>query len=279
MNGLPLRLRLRRAFLVALILGIWAPFKIMWEQDITRQQDMLRYHGVTMTRQLRDELGQGLSIGVLSGMRSVVADLVWLQVTQAWEDEEWFRMGGLINLCTSLQPRASTFWDIGGWHLAWNASIGALMDRKEPNDLKRLKASQFWIQKGLEIYKRGIENNPEYWRLRADTGLLYQQRLAQNEARMGLKEASADHYRKAAEYYQQATELANCPTFYERFPAYMYENAGDDQAAYEYWKGLWNRLTPQQLEEKQHAKDKIESSIRKLEQKLSVPKEKRVFPN
>ncbi len=207
MNGLPLRLRLRRAFLVALILGIWAPFKIMWEQDITRQQDMLRYHGVTMTRQLRDELGQGLSIGVLSGMRSVVADLVWLQVTQAWEDEEWFRMGGLINLCTSLQPRASTFWDIGGWHLAWNASIGALMDRKEPNDLKRLKASQFWIQKGLEIYKRGIENNPEYWRLRADTGLLYQQRLAQNEARMGLKEASADHYRKAAEYYQQATEL------------------------------------------------------------------------
>jgi tetratricopeptide (TPR) repeat protein len=279
MTGLSLPLRLRWALLIALLLGLWAPVKILWEMNIAHQQDLLRYQGTTMTRQLRDDLGQGLSIGVLSGMRSVVADLVWLEVTQAWEDQEWFRMGGLINLCTALQPRATTFWDIGGWHLAWNASIGAMNNPKEPNDLKRLKASRFWIQKGLEIYLRGIQNNPEYWRLRADTGLLYQQRLAQTEASLGLRLAAAADYHKAADYYRQATQLPNCPVFYERFPAYMYEDAGDDQAAYEEWRGLWNRLTPQQLTEKQHAKEKIESSIRRLEQKLSVPKEKRVFPN
>ena len=39
------------------------------------------------------------------------------------------------------------------------------------------------------------------------------------------------------------------------------------------------RIANFQVEEKQHAKDKIESSIRRLEQKLSIPKEKRVFPN
>src|SRR5271154_4521739 len=163
---LPLSWRLRRAALVALLFGLWAPFKIVWEQRIAQEQDFLRYHGVTMTRQLRDQLGQGLTIGVLSGMRSVVADFIFsVNVTLAWENEEWFRMGGYINLCTALQPRSVTFWDIGGWHLAWNASIGALRNVSQPNELRRLKASRFWIDKGLDIYLRGIANNPERYKL------------------------------------------------------------------------------------------------------------------
>jgi tetratricopeptide (TPR) repeat protein len=237
----------------------------MWEQDISRQQDALRYKGVVMTRQLRDSLSQGLSIGVLSGMRSIVADFIWLEVTTAWENQEWFKMGGYINLCTALQPRATIFWDIGGWHLAWNASVAAMHDKSEPNELRRIKASRFWIERGLEIYKRGLENNPDYWRLWQDTAMLYQQRLGD--------------FKTAAYYYQRASELPNAPVFLERFPAIMYGLAGDDQAAYDSWKALWERLTPEQRELKEHWKEKIESNIRRLEQKLSIPKQKRVFPN
>lgn len=262
---LPLSWRLRRAALVALLLGLWAPCKIIWEQRIAKEQDFLRYRGAPITLQLRDQLGQGLTIGVLSGMRSIVADLIWLNVTTAWMNEEWFRMGGYINLCTALQPRAPVFWDMGGWHLAWNASISALHDRTQPNELRRIKASRFWVDKGLEIYKRGLENNPTYWRLWSDTGLLYQQRLKD--------------YRTAAIYYQKASELPNAPVYLERFPAIMYGLAGDDKAAYASWKALWERLTPEQREQKAHWKEKIESNIRRLEPKLSIPKEKRVFPN
>jgi len=264
-STLPLSRRLRRAALVALLLGLWAPGKILWEQKIAHEQDFLRYHGVTMSRELRDQLGQGLTIGVLSGMRSVVADFIWaVNVTLAWEDEQWFRMSGLINLCTTLQPRAATFWDIGGWQLSWNASVAAAEDLKQPNALRRLRASRFWIEKGLEIYKRGIENNPQSWTLWAHTGLLYQQRLKD--------------YRNAAYYYQKTSELPGAPVFYERFPALMYGLAGDDQAAYAAWKSLWERLTPEQREEKEHWKEKVESNIHRLEQKLSVPTEKRIFP-
>ena len=264
-TGLPLRSRLRRAALVALLLGLWAPFKIVWEQHIAREQDFLRYRGAPMSRQLRDELGQGLTIGVLSGMRSVVADFVWLNVTVAWENEEWFRMGGYINLCTALQPRAPVFWNMGAWHLAYNASIAAMEDPTQPNELRRIKASRFWIDRGLEIYKRGIENNPTNWRLWSDTGMLYDKRIKD--------------YQTAAYYYQKASEMPDAPIYLERFPAIMYGEAGNDQAAYASWRALWERLTPQEREMKFHWKEKIESNIRRLEQKLSIPKEKRVFPN
>ncbi|HEV3272944.1 MAG TPA: hypothetical protein VGZ93_12250 [Candidatus Methylacidiphilales bacterium] len=264
---LPLSRRLRRAALVALLLGLWAPCKIVWEQHIAREQDLLRYNGAPMTRQLRDELTQGLTIGVLSGMRNIVADFIWLQVTTEWMNNEWFRMSAYINLCTALQPRAPVFWDMGGWQLAWNASIAAMLDRTQPNELRRLKASRFWVDRGLEIYKRGIENNPTYWRLWSDTGMLYDQRLKD--------------YRSAAHYYRTASEQPNAPVYLERFSAIMYDklHANDDQAAYAEWKALWERLTPEQRKMKIHQGDRIESEIRRLEQKLSIPKEKRVFPN
>ena len=140
-----------------------------------------------------------------------------------------------------------------------------MQDRKEPIELRRIKASRFWIDKGLDVYQRGLANNPLYWRLWADTAMLYQQRLKD--------------YHNAAYYYQKASELPNAPVYLERFPAIMYGLGGDDQAAYDAWKALWQRLTPEQREMKEHWKEKIEENIRKLEIKLSIPKEKRVFPN
>jgi hypothetical protein len=264
--GLPLSVRLKRAVLIALLLGLWAPFKLVWEREIALEQDRLRYHGVTMTRQLRDQLGQGLSLGVLSGMGSVVADLLWLNVTLAWENQEWFKIGGYIDLCTALQPRSITFWDVGGWQLAWNASVDAAHDVHEPNPLRRLKDSLFWIQKGLAVYKRGIENNPESYKLWADTALLYQQRLLD--------------YRSASYYYEQASERPGAPAFYERFPAIMYDHnhANDPRAEYAAWCALWNRLTPQERTMPEHEGDRIEREIRQLENQLAIPEEKRVFP-
>ncbi len=107
---LPLPLRLRRALLIALLLGLWAPVKIAWEQHIAHEQDLLRYNGVKVTIALRDQLSQGFTIGVLAGMRSVVADFVWLQMVPAWMNQDWWRMGTYINACTALQPRAPMFW-------------------------------------------------------------------------------------------------------------------------------------------------------------------------
>jgi tetratricopeptide (TPR) repeat protein len=255
----------RSVVLIALLLCAWAPFKLLWEEKIAQQQDRMRYGGVVMSRSLRDQLTQGLSIGVLAGLRSVVADFVWIDVTIAWEKYEWFKMDSLVNLCTSLQPRSVIFWDYGGWQLAWNVSIAAEWDASlEKNPLRRLHDSRFWVNRGLDVLKRGIANNPQSYELWERTAQCYYQRLKD--------------YKAAAYYYREAAIQPGAPVFLERFEAYMYEDAHDDPEAYDAWKRLWLRLTPAQREQKQHWKEKIESHIRSLENKLNIPLEKRVFP-
>jgi tetratricopeptide (TPR) repeat protein len=265
--NLPLQRRLRRAVLVALFLGLWAPVKVAWEKEIARQQDILQYKGATMSRALSDQLGQGLTIGVLGGLRSVVADFVWLKVTVDWENEDWFDMMACIKICTTLEPRAPIFSTMGGWELAWNASIGSESDITQKDPMKRLKASRFWIDRGLDVFKRGIENNPDYWRLWYYTGLCYDQRL--------------HDYDNAAYYYQKASEVPDAPIYVERFSAIMFDrqHGKDPEKAYARWKTLWERLTPEERTQKIHEPDRIEKEIRELEDKLSIPKEKRVFPN
>jgi hypothetical protein len=264
---LPLGLRLRRAALIALLLGLWAPAKLVWELRIAHEQDVLRYGGVKVTVSLRDKLSQGLTVGVLSGMRSVVADFIWLEVTGAWMNQDWWKMGGQINACTALQPRWPVYWDMGGWQLAWNASIDALYNPAQPIELRRIKASRFWVDRGLDIYLRGIQNNPNYWRLWRDAAHLYQQRLRD--------------FATAAYYYQKASELPDAPVYLERAPAEMYgpKFGNDPQAEYAEWVKLWNHLTPEERAMKIHTPDRIEHDIRRLEQQLGVPKEKRIFPN
>jgi hypothetical protein len=264
---LPLPWRLRRAALIALLLGLWAPVKIVWEQRIAHEQDLLRYNGAPLTRQLRDQLGQDLTIGVLSGMRSVVADFVWLTIVPAWMNQDWWKMGAIINTTTALQPRAAVFWDMGGWELAWNASVMALYDHSQPIELRRVKASRFWIDRGLDIYLRGLENNPTNWHLWQSTAQLYDQRL--------------HDYKNAAYYYQRASELPGAPVFLERTPAEMYDghHLNDPATEYAEWVKLWNHLTPDQRAMKVHTADRLEHEIRRLEQKLNVPTEKRIFPN
>ena len=264
---LPLRIRLRRAFLIALLIGLWAPVKILWEQHIAQEQDTLRYSGAKVTIALRDQLSQGLTIGVLAGMRSVVADLVWLQMVPAWVNQDWWRMGGIISACTSLQPRAPMFWEMGGWNLAWNASIFSAKDViKYPSDLQRAKVERYWIDRGLDVYLRGLQNNPNYWQLWRSTALLYDQRL--------------HDYKTAASYYQKASEIPGAPIYLERGPALMYDKAhlNDPQQEYVEWAKLWRRLTPEEKAMPMHTAVRIEQRIRWLEATLPVPNEKRVFP-
>lgn len=254
--------RHRTALWLALILAGWGALKVNWEQSISLREEALRYHGYAINRGLRDQLSQGMMLGLLSGLRGVVADVVWLMVTTAWQEREWFRVKSLAYLSTALQPRFDLFWALGGWHMAWNASVDRRNNLDEPLLLRRIKEERYWVKEGEKFYRDGAANNPDSFEIWRSLGMLYDQKL--------------HDYRNAADAYTHATEAPNSPIFIERFPAYMLEKAGDDQGAYEYYKKLWYKR--QDHSNKQYAYDKIEEKLRALEKKLNIPREKRIFP-
>jgi hypothetical protein len=88
-------------------------------------------------------------------------------------------------------------------------------------------------------------------------------------------------WKTAAYYYRGASEAPNAPIYLERAPAHMYDKFHLNDPAQEYaeWVKLWRRLTPEEKANPQHAAGAIAQAIRLLEQKLDVPKEKRIFPN
>ena len=50
-------------------------------------------------------LGQGLVVGVLGGFRTIVADFLWLQLNQHWEQRDRVKVDALARLVTTLDPR------------------------------------------------------------------------------------------------------------------------------------------------------------------------------
>jgi tetratricopeptide (TPR) repeat protein len=260
-----LQKRLTRAFLLALLLGVWGAIKVEWEEQIAQRQNDLRFGGVPVTMQLRSQLGQGLTIGLLSGMRAVVADCVWLEGVEYWEDQEWRKLCTSIAWCNVLQPRSETFWWRGGYEMAFDAACEVKRNTiLEPNLYRRMRNYFFWVEQGREIFEGGVQNNPQSAKLWEALANLYDRQLHDEE--------------NAARCYQKATACPDSPIYLERFAAYCYEKEQRYDEAYLAWANLYHRLSAKQLEEPQHWRERIVERIKSYEAKLNVPKEKRIFP-
>ncbi len=250
-------------FLATLLLG-WGLLKLPWEHRLQQEQAIMRYHGLALNTSLRDQLGQGATLAALAGMRGLVASYIWcVEVETCWEQREWFKLKSLVELVTTLEPRSAQYWDEGAWQFAWNAALDRRRNPDQPSELLRLRDERFWVDQGVHLLERGIQNNPEkmvlWWKL----GFLYEQRK--------------QDYGQAAECYKQALLRPNPPQFLERFVGYDLEKTGDFAGAYAWWKGIWFS-TPDHTQ-KVRAWDWVEAHIRSMEDKLAIPPEKRVFPD
>lgn len=93
------------AFLGALILGaILAPL------DRSIRLELGQGSEVESLRHLDSQFGQGLSVAILGGYRSVAANLVWLAKNENWEQRDFGGTLAKIALATSIDPRPEMFW-------------------------------------------------------------------------------------------------------------------------------------------------------------------------
>ena len=246
-----------------LLLVVWGAAKIPWENHMALgRRAAMCGSDLPMNFRLRDSLGQGLSVAALGGFRGLAANFLWMSLTAAWEDKQWTRVRSLAELAVLLQPRAVFYWEMGAWHLAWNASMDAQYGARQGGIDSRNRDSRMWIGAGQQMLERGIRAIPEKYHLYRTLGMLYQDRLKD--------------YEQAAHWYLMASKCPGAPPYLERFPGLMLEQAGEKKEACEYWKQHW-------LGSSEHGPgprrwEVVRSHIEKLENEMNIPLDKRFFP-
>lgn len=95
----------------------------------------------------------------LGGFRGLIADVLWLRVTQLQEEKKYFEIVQLADWITKLEPRFALVWAFHAWNMAYNVSV--MLD--DPADRWR------WLRHGIELLRdEGLFYNP------GDAGLYYE---------------------------------------------------------------------------------------------------------
>ncbi|HJX26090.1 MAG TPA: hypothetical protein VJ252_08030 [Chthoniobacterales bacterium] len=239
-------------FLIVLVLGV---IKLPIERDLSAAHRQLHFRN-ELDLNFREQLSQLGFIAALSGFRSIVADILFIQANVAWERAEWGRVFVLFRQVTTLQPRTVLFWDMAAWHMAWNASAAALNDRAQPRLALRIKAQREFFAIGRDFLERGIENNPEKPRLYETLARLY-------------KEKYNDHER-ASEFFAKAAALPGAMSYDHRFSAYEISYVeGRERQAYERLSRLYHAGANERL-------PTLIARLKFLEDKLDIPDEQRI---
>ena len=86
----------------------------------------------------------------MSGFRTIVADLLWIDANTAWERVEYGKMNLMLQTVTTLAPHNENFWDESAWHMAYNASVYAIDDPKQPKIAIRRRAQHEYFMLGKD---------------------------------------------------------------------------------------------------------------------------------
>jgi len=246
---------MRAVVALAVLIGLGF-LRLPIERNLAALHRQEHFRGVEFNLDLREKIGQLGFIAALSGFRAIVADALFIQAHAAWENTEWGRMLLLFRHITTLQPRVLLFWDTAAWHMAWNASVAAMNDQKQPRLALRVKAQREYFALGKDFLERGIKNNPDRPDLYEALARLYTEKYKDHE--------------RATEYYAKAATLPGAPTFDRRFSAYELSYCeGREREAYERLRGLYDEGPQERL-------PTLIKRLKFLEEKLGIPEDQRI---
>lgn len=248
---------MRRLAVFAALLLAFGLLRLPVEHALNVKHREAFFRNAQLDLELREQIGQMAFIAALSGFRSLVADVLWIQAHTAWEKTQWGKMAYLFGNVTTLQPRVLMFWDMAAWHMAWNASVDAMRDPATPREAVRLRNQRKYFDLGRDFLERGIRNNPDRYLLFERMGVL-------------LRDKYKDHC-GAAEYFARAASFEDAPAYEKRFAAYELARCpGREREAYRELKRLHEEFPGER-------KPTMETLLRELEQKLEVPEQQRIY--
>jgi hypothetical protein len=151
---------------------------------------------------LQERIGQTSMAVALGGLRTLVATFTNLRITEAFRETRWLDLEKVLETTVELSPHTEYYWDMGSWHLAYNAasSAGDVSDldnaprdlRRKSEILRRRAEWKRWVLKGRAFLERGLRFNPEDPSILVDLGRVYS-----DPFRMPDDKKAADFYGRA----------------------------------------------------------------------------------
>ncbi|MEI6034890.1 MAG: hypothetical protein WCS65_11500 [Verrucomicrobiae bacterium] len=245
-----------RRIVAAALLAAFGAAVLPFQERISAEAKAAHFRSTALDLDLREQIGQMGFLAALSGFRSPLAAFLWIEAHTAWENTEWGRMAGLFSTVTTLQPRSLLYWDMAAWHMAWNASVAAMQDPKQPSEALRIRAQRQYFNLGKDFLERGIRNNPDRYQLYLQLGVLLRDKLE-------------DHSGAAAAFLR-ASELPDAPAYCRRFAGYEMANCpGREREAYDFLKALYLQGEKQRL-------PTLINLLHEMEKKLDLPASERL---
>lgn len=245
-----------RKIIAIVLLAVFGLALIPFQKALDTEQKAVGLRSVPIDLDLRERLGQMGFLAALSGFRSALAAVLWIEAHNAWERTEWGRMAGLFDTVTTLQPRSLLYWDMAAWHMAWNASIAALNDESQPSEALRIRNQRQYIKLGRDYLKQGLRNNPQSAFLEERLGVLLRDKLEDHCA--------------AGQAFLRASQLPDATAYIARFAGYELSKCpGHEQESYDLLRNLYDQGPAQR-------KPTLITILKQLEKSLDIPPADRI---
>ena len=169
---------MRLAFKLLVVLAVLACvgwLRMPFEQRLSQQLTAAQLLSPSFDRESRASLSQKGFVASFGSLRPMLAAFTALSTTKYHGNSDWENLEQAIETTVLLDPYNGYYWDLGAWHLAYNASTSSL----ENDELAPLQAKQLfeqYISKGDNLYARGIAANPNDVHLRLERARLWSSR-------------------------------------------------------------------------------------------------------
>lgn len=177
-----------------------------WANTLNRKEQAAGLRTPPPATDRRDALAQQVALFSLGGLRTLAAEMLTMDATEAWLQQDWPRARNRWQQITTLCPRRSNYWIRAARDMHTNAV--AHTDAREDLDAHaRALMSREYLDAAEDFLLRGIAAAPQ-------DKLLHLELAAQYEDL-----ARRPQFAKAAAAYRRAVELGASP-MYERWVFY-----------------------------------------------------------
>ncbi|MEM8549291.1 MAG: tetratricopeptide repeat protein [Verrucomicrobiota bacterium] len=227
-------------------------------------KDVRQHQPELNLKQVEGALGQGLMIGLLGGFRTIIADLVFIQVNSTWERKERIETEALIRLTTAIDPRPMFFWLNGSRMIAYDMPVWRIREAGGfdvvPQSIQdRIMAEQ--AERGLDYINEAKAYHPNDYRIPLENGQVIYNKIKDTE--------------RALPFYLEAYRSEYGPDFAGRIYAELLRQLNRDEEAYAFYRQHLSELPEETPLPRRNV---VVERIRELEEELNLPALKRLPP-